>query len=247
MNADQAKIFVEANSRLISETNHYGRCVDGRYYNIPDCPMIAKPGGDLGDVIAILAGLNLLQATLPLETVLAIVERSVGGIKNFNFHTDDHADPNEAAFGCGHYRHAKLDPAAYGVTTEQMSSVAAALPALMGDGAHQEVLHGSHGEQAVIVVDSEHYGLLPMSEEGEVIQQVFVYQKTLHTKQLDKMVRLTQEAIAGTGRVVEEQELRTAIYDGFGKQLAETLNRLAKGLPVYTAEISEDGAVNIVA
>lgn len=42
MNLDEAQTFVEMNSKLVSDTNKYSRCIDGRYENTGDLAMIAK-------------------------------------------------------------------------------------------------------------------------------------------------------------------------------------------------------------
>ncbi len=245
MDLEEAQTFVEMSSKPIDDTNRYGRCVDGRYENIQNCPMIAKPGGDVGDVMVAFAALNLLQLSLPSETVFSSVLEVVGGVKNFNFHTDDHSEPSDVGFGCGHFRLAKENPQDYGVTAEQMEFIAAQLPAMVEQGAHQEVLHGDHAEEAVIVVDSQTHGVLPLIRLGPTMREAFIYQKTFHTQQLDRLSQILQEALATAGQVVEEPQIRKAIEDAFGKQLTETLKRLAKGLPVYTAMIDSDGGVSI--
>lgn len=245
MNLDEAQTFVDMTSQALTDTNKYARCVDGRYEGIKNCPMIAKPGGDVGDVMAAFGALNLLNLSLAPEKVLDAVIQVAGGIEHFNFHTDDHAEPSDVGLGCGHIKQAKLDPASYGVTAEQMEFIVSQLSGLLEKGAHQEVLHGDHAEQAVIVVDSETHSLLPLARIGDNVREAFIYQKTLHTQQLDQLVKLLQEALASDGQAVEEQAIRTAIYDAFGKQLAETLKRLANGLPVYTAMIDAEGVVSM--
>lgn len=245
MNSDQAQSFVEANAVLITDANKFARCVDGRYENITDCPMIAKPGGDAGDVMALYGALNILGKNLPMETPLNLVIENVNGTEHFNFHTDDKANPTDVGLGCGHVKQAKLDPDAYGLTAEQINFLVEQLPSLLEKGAHQEVLHGDHAEQAVIVVDSETHGVMPLLRDGENVSEAFIYQKTLHSQQLDQLSKSLQEAIAAQGEVVEESEIRKALNDSFGKQLSETLKRLANGLPIFTAAINESGSVKI--
>lgn len=245
MNLDEAQTFVEMNSQPITEINKYSRCVDGRYEQIVDCPMIAKPGGDVGDVMVLFAALNNLQVSLPFETVLDIVVQQIGGVEHFNFHTDDHTEPADVGLGCEHFEQAKEKPDTYGLIPEQMRFINQQLPGLVEKGAHQEVLHGNHLEQAVIVVDSETYGVVPLARLGDSIRAAFIYQKTLHSEQLDQFAKSLQEAIAASGKVVEEAEVRQAIYEALGKQLAETLKYLAKGLPVYTAMIDAAGEVSV--
>ncbi|HEX3095926.1 MAG TPA: hypothetical protein VHQ20_02285 [Patescibacteria group bacterium] len=246
MNIDEAQGFVEANKRLITETNKLARCVDGRYENIEDIPMIAKPGADAGDVMAAFGALNLLQQTLPSGVIFDIVAQSIGGVQNFRFHTDDHAG-DAIGMGCGHIKQAKLDPTAYGLQQDQIDFIFDQLPGVLVQGAWQEVLHGDHAEQAVVVVDSENYGVLPLLRSADTLQEAFIYQKTIHAQQLAKISKLMQENFAEQGVVVEEPQILEALNNAFGKQLGETLKRLAKDLPIYTAKINAEGAVELSA
>lgn len=245
MNLDEAQVFVEMNSRPLDDINRRSRCVDGRYEDQKNCPMISKPGADAGDIMAAFGALNILNQTLPNEVVLQTIVNAIGGESKFSFHTDDHAEPTQPGMGCGHLKQAKADPAAYGVTQEQMDFLFNELPKLLAKGAHQEVLHGDHAEQAVVVVDSETYGVVPLVRVGSNLREAFVYHKTLHTQQMDALSKGLQEALATQGQVVEDFQIRKALDDAFGKQLTETLKRLAEGLPVYTAMIDAEGVVSI--
>ncbi len=245
MNKEEVKVFIESNKRQITDVNNFSRCVDGRYEDIQNMPLGAKPGGDVGDVMAAFGALNLLRKELEPQLVIDAALKLVGGEKNFNFHTDTHADPSDVGLGCGHFKQAKLDPIAYGVTQEQMDYLANALPGLLKQGAQQEVLRGDHAEQAVVVVDSKDYGLLPLLRDGEDLKETFVYQKTLHLKQLDSLANLLQETLASKGEVVESTDIRKALEEAFGRQLTETLKRLAEGLPLYVAKIGADGQIDI--
>lgn len=247
MNIDEAKVFVEKNSRQLNDENRLARCVDGRYENIPNMPLISKPGADAGDLMVAFGALNILQTDLPKEDVMMSVLEVIGGVKNFRFHTDSHADSSTPGIGCGHIKQAKTDPQSYGLKQQQIDFIFDQLPKLLGHGAVQEVLQGEHAEQAVIVVDSEINGVEPLWRDGENIREAFIYQKTLHSEQLQKLTKILQQKLAATGQVFEEQIISKAIDEAFGKQLTETLNRLANGLPVYTAEINEVGEVVITA
>lgn len=207
--------------------------------------MIAKPGADAGDVMAAFGALNILKVVVPPELVVGAVVNAVGGTDRFKFHTDDHSEPNELGVGCGHLKQALTDPESYGVTKEQMDYIFLQLPALVEQGAEQVVLHGDHAEQAVIVIDSEQFGVIPLIRLGPTLREAFIYHKTLHTQQLDKLVNLLQEVLATQGQAFEEFAIRKALDDAFGKQLGETLKRLASGLPVYTASIDAEGVVTI--
>ncbi len=247
MNSEQVKSFAEANKVAIAEENKISRCVDGRYEGIKNFPMVAKPGGDAGDIMAAFGAINELGLELDGEMIINAVMEAVGGKEKFAFHTDSHAEHDNAGcgMGCGHLKKAKLEPDEYGLKQEQMDFLFNKLPQFLEEGAHQEILNGDHAETAVLVVDSENFGLKPLLHSEDGIQEAFVYHKTLHQEQLDQLAKELQEKLAETGVVREEVELRKALDTAFGKQLNATLQRLAKDLPVYTVKISETGEVEV--
>ncbi len=244
MDLEQVKGFAAANSRALSETNKLARCVDGRYENIDDMPLLAKPGADAGDLMIAFGALNDLKLSLPNERVLQTVLDVVGGAANFRFHTDDHAG-EVPGMGCGHIKQAKLDPIAYGLEQSQIDYIYDELPRLLDQGAEQITLHGDHAEQAVIVVDSETHGLVPLVRTDEGLQEAFIYQQTLHQGQLRTLVRLLHEASVEAGHTVEEQQVSVSATNVFAKQLGQTLDRLAKGLPIYNVHINSSGQAEV--
>ncbi|MDQ3018902.1 MAG: hypothetical protein M3Q64_03465 [bacterium] len=247
MNKEQIELFAEKAKVKITAASKKSRCVDGRYSGDEDFPMISKPGGDVGDLMVAFAALKSLHIDLENEQVLAAVVDSVGGVENFQFHTDDHAEHDDAGtgMGCGHLKKATLEPGSYGLNEAQTKFIVEELPKLLAAGAHQEVLHGDHQESAVIVVDSEEYGLKPLVQTADGLQEAFVYQKTLHAQQMDVLVRNMQEKLAAAGKVVESAELIKAFGDAFESQLGATLERLALGLNVYVVSISETGEIEV--
>ncbi len=247
MNKEQVKTFADNAKIQATDACMISRCVDGRYEGLENFPVIAKPGGDVGDVMTALAAINLLDSDASTEEVLKIVVDAVGGTDKFNFHTDNHAEQDQlgAGQGCGHIKLAKQNAEAYGLKQDQIDLVVSKLPELKHQGAHQEVLHGDHAEQAVVVVDSENYGLKPLvhGADGTVVE-AFIYQKTLHNKQLDKLALEMAAQLFGDGSKTIEQ-VRESLTKGFNIQLTETLSRLANGLPVYEVHIDNQGVVTV--
>jgi hypothetical protein len=244
MTQERLEEFVQHNKVLVTETNRKGRCVDGRYNGHADevFPVISKPGATSGDVMAAFGAMNILGKSLPNQAVLDAVIEVEGGPDRFFFHTDEHAEAEEAGcgMGCGHMKKALLEAAEYGLSQDQMDYLFAQLPELLEQSAQQEILQGHHAESAVVIVESEHYGLKPMRYSGDEVQQVFVYQKTLHEQQLDQLARKLQEALAGQGEVVEEPQIRHALDQASALQTGATLARLAKGLPIYVVKLTPE-------
>lgn len=244
MSPEVLENFVRHNKIAVTESNLKDRCVDGRYAGIEDTefPVVSKPGGTAGDVMAAFGALNILGKSLPNEEVLNAVISSVGGTEKFAFHTDESAEHDQAGcgMGCGHMKKALLEPDDYQVTQEQMDFLVSKLPNLLDESAEQVVLSGDHAESAVVVVESEQFGLKPLWQNNGQLEEVFVHQKTLHEKQLDLLAKHLQESLAAAGEVVEEPDLRFALDQAFALQIGATLSRLAKGLPVYLVKITPD-------
>lgn len=244
MTREMLREFISHNKIPILPTNLKDRCVDGRY-NLPnpaEFPVIAKPGGTAGDVMVAFGALNHLGKSLPNQIVLDAVIESIGGHDNFSFHTDEHAVSSDAGhgMGCGHVKLSKAECQDYLLKQDQIDFLTEQFHDLLERSANQAVLQGHHAETAVVIIESEQYGLMPMRSVNGQPQQVFVYHKTLHEQQLDKLAKHLQEALAVTGEVVEEPEIRLALDQAFAIQIGATLSRLADGYPIYSVKLTQD-------
>lgn len=236
--------FIHHNKVTVTTANLLDRCVDGRYQygDTTDFAAIAKPGASAGDVVLAFGAVNRLQKQLPNQTILDTVVKSLGGIQNFMFHTDQKAVDagKDHGMGCGHLRFARTEPDAYGVASDQMEFLFAKLPELLQQGASQIVLEGDHRETDVVVIDSEEFSLRPQRDINGQHEEVFVYQENLHANQLDTLAKLLQEAYAEIGEVVEESDIRLALDQAFAIQLGASLSRLANGYPVHRVTFNGD-------
>lgn len=185
------------------------------------------------------AALNNLNKELSAGEVLQSVVESVGGKDNFRFHTDTHAEKDQkgSGMGCGHLKFARQNLENYGLKSEQVEFLMHKLSEMSQESAVcQVILEGDHEEQAVVVVESDHYSLRPLVRRDSGLQEAFIYQKTLHGKQLRKLA----EVLAGKVGV-EVDDIEQALHSAFDKQLSETLSRLAQGKPVYTVKFNHGG------
>lgn len=242
MDIEQAQEFANAQKVPLTAQNMHSRCVDGRYEG-DGLPMIAKPGGDIGDVMVLMAAANELGVKLDPHQALEIVTKRVGGVSEFQCHTDEHAENEHAAhgMGCGHFKKSLLEPEVYGLSKEQTEALAKEVNLVVEQGAHEEVLHGDHAEQAVLVVESDKYGIAPLRRTEQGVQEAFVYQKGVHQNQLKEMAKDSQELLAEQGIEVSLSDMEKAVEDSFTKQLTATLQRLAVGLPVFSVVFDEVG------
>lgn len=247
MNQERALNFVNAQKVTLTPENTLSRCVDGRYEGA-EMAMVAKPGADLGDVMAALAAANRLGINLEVSQAIDLVLKKVGDVAKFQCHTDEHAEHDHAGhgMGCGHFKKALLNPSAYGLTEEQVKELSERLNILVESGAHEEVLHGDHAEQAVMVVESDKFGLKPMRLENGELQEVFVYQKGVHDKELAELAHLLKQKMDEQGQAITEEQVQTAVTEAFSAQLQSTLKALAVGLPVFAVKFSESGIANLL-
>lgn len=224
----------------IPENGGPSRCVDGRYARIEGLPGLAQPGADVSDLLVALAGVRGMgiDAGPMRKHVLQVVVESLGGAKKFKFHSDNTHAHEGTARGCGHLKQAGLDPKAYGLIREDMDAVFGELSLLEATGAEETILLGGHEESAVIIVDSQTESLYPRISLDGRETQLFVFQAPLHRKRLDTLARVVGGEFLKNRN---EKEVRAAMNQAFEVQLAETLRRLAKGLPIFTTKI-ENGS-----
>lgn len=84
------------------------KCVDGRYLPTQSSGMLARPGGDCGYVMALLAVNKKKNLGMTPEQCFNAVYKVVsrGQSHNFCMHTDSHCDPDahthNGLIGCGH-------------------------------------------------------------------------------------------------------------------------------------------------
>ncbi len=241
----QVSEFVKANLVVITEANNKRRCVDGRYSSSEaEQAVVAVPGGDSGEWMAALGALNRLEQNLDLAKIEQSVVEAVGGVENFNFHTDEHAehDHTGAGMGCGHLRLARTNPDDYGVTKEQMEFLFGELEHLADTGAHETVLHGEHGEQMVLVIDSDKYSVNSKQINADGTEtQAFIYHQSLDLELMHTLAENLHKLILASGHEVDLNKIYDELVEVSALQRKQTLSKLSANLPRYKVEFDEQG------
>lgn len=242
---DNIREIVADNKYKVEEkTKYISRCIDGRYENSKDLPVLAFPGADVGELALILATANSYGFEINVEKTFKSLVKVVGGENNFRLHTDSHGDKNIRASGCGHWKQINLDPKAYNLNEDQIKLIQDKLT--IGQSV---TLNGEHLEGAVLIVKGD-YGILPQlslyTDQGKKQVQVFVYHQTL----VDERHRLLAKELIKNKAVIfkngeDEDWLYNALSDTAENHLMETAKRLAKGLPIYSVVFKEDGSFKI--
>lgn len=244
LSKEKAREFVKKNSYEIPEgpSRLAARCVDGRYDGKDILPPLARAGGDVGYLMAGLAAVRRLALELPADEVLDAIIQSIGGIQNFSLHTDTHAanDKVGVRMGCGHFKNASKDFETYGLTSGDIDFINESLAYLIQQGTKEIVLEGSHSEQAVFIINSKTHSLKPMAADGT---QAFVYHKTLDGERIALIADILAKKLEERKPNPKEEDIVKALQEASDAQLAETVRRLADGLPVYTIDIAKGGKI----
>ncbi len=207
------------------------KCVDGRYLPTQSSGMIARPGGDCGYVMALLAVNKKKNLGLTPEQCFNAVYKAVsnGQSHNFCMHTDSHCDPDththKGLIGCGHLVKASTENlcSSYDVACEDVKRFVEYARNIADIEPKIEMinLQGEHAEKGVLVIKSHEYTV--NAEDPELNTMYFVYDLD---RDLDFMKKL-----------VEDMSIEGVDFEEFKKesdlQLTATLHNLALGLPVY--------------
>lgn len=230
-NVEATIAYVQKNTVLAREGR---KCVDGRYPPETAAGMLARPGGDCGYVMALLAINKKKKLGMTPEqcfnAVYKVICQKMHGA--FCMHTDHHVDPeqeglndklHQTLIGCGHLAKAtkQLIRAPYDVDNDDVKKIIAYAKNLSEVSDHVEMvnLDGDHKEQGVLLVEGSKYTVNACDDN----KQFFIYDKTRDDEFMEKIV----EAMALPEVTIEDMKAESDV------QLQATLHNLAKGLPLY--------------
>jgi len=246
----QVDSLIRENRYKVTDSNKFlSRCIDGRYQNDQNLAPLAIPGADIGELAIIFAAGNNFGFEIDKEKAFQSLIEVVGGIKNFQLHSDHHADKSVVGGGCGHWKQINLDPRAYSLNKDQIDFITKKLNEVKQAGAQEIVLEGEHLEGAVLQVKGN-YSILPrsfvMDGGKEKTTEVFVYQGTLVDQRHKALASalLKNEAIKLVAGQTEEN-LYTALSETIEVHLFETVKRLATGLSIFLIDFKDDGGFKI--
>lgn len=225
--------YVTASSIPASEGR---KCVDGRYLPGQASGMIARPGGDGGYVMALMAVNHIKKLGLTPEQCFNAVYKVVSHNKGFCIHTDQHVDPESMTdyrlIGCGHLAMAatKHFSNAYDLQSKEMQEliIYARSVGEIEKKVHLVTLSGDHQEQGVLLVNSKDYTVL--TDNPKLQQMYFVYDAWRDNEFLKKLVK----EMHIPGLTFADMKHESAL------QLQATLHNLAKGLPQYTVSYKKN-------
>ena len=246
---DVQKFVTDNQYEVNRKEKFFSRCIDGRYKNSDNLAPQAFPGGDLGELAMILAAGNSYGFSVDPKKALNALIKIVGGVKEFRFHTDHHADEKAVAGGCGHFKQISLDPKAYNLEEKNLDFMRIELVKIKKQGGQETVLEGDHLEGAVLLVSGNwgvfNQGNLDM-ETGKRFVEVFVYQQTFTNEKHRVLAKeLIKSKAIGFSHGEDEEYLYEALSDVSEQHLMETAKRLAKGLPIYGVVFADNGSFQI--
>ncbi|MCL4364010.1 hypothetical protein M1328_02110 [Patescibacteria group bacterium] len=246
---DVQKFVTDNQYEVNRKEKFFSRCIDGRYKNDNDLAPQAFPGGDLGELAMILAAGNSYGFSVDPQKALSALIKVVGGVKEFRFHTDHHADEKAIAGGCGHFKQINLDPKAFHLEEKDVDFMKKELAKIKKQGGQEIVLEGDHLEGAVLLVNGN-WGVFNQgnldTEMGQRFAEAFVYQQTFTNEKHRILAKeLIKSKAIGFSHGEDEEYLYEALSDISEQHLMETAKRLAKGLPIYGIVFADNGSFQI--
>lgn len=212
------------------------KCVDGRYLPTQSNGMIARPGGDCGYVMALLAvsKQKALELT-PEQCFNAIYKAIENQHSHFYMHTDRKTDPDnnthKGLIGCGHLAMAATKNlcSKYDVTGQDIAKLVNYARNLSQINNHLEMinLEGEHMESGVLIINSKHYSI--NSEDPKLKKMYFIYDEERDNEFLKKLVEKMAIPEVTFADMKKESDL----------QLQTTLQILAGGLPIYSIKFKD--------
>lgn len=221
-------------------------CIDGRREGAGT--EIVRPGGNPGGLMTMFAACRKLDIPVNHEQLFELyLQHVIGGdIKNFGFHTDKSYQDGEPGMGCGHLRLARETPEKYGLQPVDMQYLFRLLGEAIQNGATQEVLSGSHEEQAILIVHSNRWGIEANIQNGaETATQVFVYHSTFDGMRLINIGNVIWEFLRPNN--ITPKIIGSTIREKAAMQLGVTAKSLAGELNTYHVRMrDEDGEPEII-
>jgi hypothetical protein len=221
---------IESYIKASTVTAKAGRkCVDGRYLPDQATGMIARPGGDGGYVMALMAVSKKKKLGLTPEQCFNAIYKAVEKDNGFCMHTDHDSDPDGAThkglIGCGHMAKAATRRFCqdYDVNCNDVEKVINYARNIneISHRVNMVNLAGAHQEQGVLIIDSDEYSVL--ADNPELKRMYFVYDEQRDNAFIKNLVK----EIAIEGVTFEEMKEESDL------QLQATLQILAVNLPIY--------------
>lgn len=229
------------------------RCIDGRYKNKAEEDKVKKapaaltiPGADIGQIAIIFASANNFGFEINKDKLLKTYKEFLGGWHNFHYHSDDHHSPLKLAAGCGYYNLIKNNPDKFYLQDEDINFIDKQL-VFISQQSTQEILHNDHDEGAIVLVKGE-VGIYPRhgftvksdGEEKKIEASVFIFNQTLFNhRQKILAKKMINGGVVKLFSGLDEEYLAFTLIETAEVHLFETLNQLAKGLPIYQVIFDE--------
>ena len=213
------------------------KCVDGRYLPNQATGMLARPGGDCGYVMALMAVSKKKKLELTPEQCFNLVYRVISRNKDrFCMHTDHNADPDshthKGLIGCGHLVKAATNNLCkeYDVDGADVKRFVEYARNIAEIESTLEIvnLEGEHEEKGVLVIDSASYTV--NADNPKMKRMYFIYDQKRDIEFIKNLV----EDLNIDGVTFADMKAESDI------QLNATLANLAKGLPIYSVVFSGD-------
>lgn len=165
------KVIQHIQNNLVLSTDESSICVDGGYTKEQASGELARPGGDLG-----LSMLLLALGFSPQEAFDLVLNFRLSRNQKYGWHTDTHEGHHGLEIGCGHCNASILNAQYYGVSPQIVKELLVIIRKYQKN--HSEkmrfiTLDREHQEEGIFVVNTPQITLQPWDQENH--SQFFVY------------------------------------------------------------------------
>lgn len=220
------------------------RCYTGRYNNSNTLSSLAFPGGDVGELALLYSAGNSYGFSVNYDKAFQVICNLIGGIQHFSFHSDNASGSTKIGSGCVYINSIYTDPESYTLQQEDLQTIENQILAAKKGGAEEIILSHEVHEGAVIIFKGEK-GILPQYifevENQTIKSQVILYHQTLVNERRKQLVKKYMEENAVTlYEGCDEEYLYQVLSDVAEIHLFQTLQKTAKGIPIYKVELMQD-------
>jgi hypothetical protein len=232
-----------------SEKSLISRDICGKYTNQVDLPALSVPGGDLGELIVILAAANSYGYEVKLDTYLPILIELIGGEMNFSYHNEGKNTPNLANISCNYIEQICQKFSEYSLTQENITAIEQKLSTIKTDHPSKYPQIDDVSEEAVLIINGP-YGVYPrfsfQTDNGIVSGSLYIFHRSLADARHKALAKkLFESKAVSLFEGCDEEYLYHTLTETMDTHFFQTISMVTKELPIYTVTFANDGSFTI--
>lgn len=251
------KLQIEYLNELLSHNRYtinlgktfISRDICGKYTNQIDLPALSIPGGDLGELLVILAAANSYGYEVDLNTYLNTFIDLIGGEEYFSYHNEGNSHSNLSNTSCRYIKQIYEHFSDYALTQDNITAVDQKLSIIKTNHHMAYPQVNDVSEEAVLIINGP-YGVYPrfsfQTDNGMVSGSLYIFHRSLS----DTRHKLLAKKLFENNAVklfdgCDEEYLYHTLTETMDTHFFQTISTVTKNLPIYTITFHEDGSYEL--